>query len=100
MAKLKSGTRVYGDLAVDTALTAGDATISGNLTVLGTTTTVNSTVTQIVDALIELGGGANGAALTSNDGKDRGLQLHYFDGVGLDSYIWSSNLVFPNSEIY
>ncbi len=56
-----------------------NVTVAGNLTVQGTTTTVNSTVTTIKDPLITLGGGTNNATLTSNDGKDRGLELMYYD---------------------
>ena len=74
-------------LAVTGALSAGDTTIAGNLTVTGTTTTVNSTVTQIVDPIFELGGGANGAALSSNDGKERGQLLHYYDGGVKDAFM-------------
>jgi hypothetical protein len=74
-------------LAVTGSLSAGDATITGNLTVTGTTTTVNSTVTRIVDPIFELGGGANGAALSSNDGKERGQLLHYYDGGVKDAFM-------------
>ena len=79
MAKLKGGTRVFGGLTVDSALTVADVTISGNLIIQGTTTTVDTSKTTIIDPLIELGGGAAGAALTVNDGKERGLLLHTFD---------------------
>ena len=70
-----TGVNVAGILNV-----AGNA-IVGNLTVSGTTTTVNSTVTRIVDPIFELGGGANGAALSADDNKDRGLLLHYYSGA-------------------
>ena len=59
----------------------GNLTLSGNLIVGGTTTSVNSTVTRIVDPIFELGGGANGAALSADDNKDRGLLLHYYSGA-------------------
>mgnify|MGYP003328769186 CR=1 FL=1 len=63
-----------------TSLTVnGDITSTGNLIVAGTTTYVNSTITDISDPLIELGGGANGATLTSDDGLDRGTLLHYYN---------------------
>ena len=82
MAKLKSGTRVYGGLTVDTTLLVQtDATITGNLTVNGTTTSVNTTNITVKDPIIDLGGGADGAALTTNDGKDRGTLLRYFDAA-------------------
>ena len=62
-----------------TSLTVnGDTTLTGNLIVTGNTNYVNSNVTYIDDPMIELGGGANGAALSSNDGMDRGTLLHYY----------------------
>ena len=54
--------------------------LTGNLVIGGTTTRVNSTVTTVVDPIMELGGGANGAALSTDDNKDRGLLLHYYSG--------------------
>lgn len=63
-----------GDFYVDR-----NVTVSGNLSVLGTTTTVDSTVVRIQDPIIELGRGANGAPLTANDGKDRGVRMWYYD---------------------
>lgn len=71
---------------------SGDATITGNLTITGTTTTVNSTVTKIVDPMFELGGGVDGAALSSNDGKDRGVLLHrYSSGATVDTFMGWDN---------
>ena len=32
----------------------------------------------VEDPIINLGGGANGAAPTTNDGKDRGTELQYY----------------------
>ena len=58
----------------------GDITSTGNLIVAGTTTYVNSTVTAIKDPIIDLGNGANGASLSSDDGMDRGSLLHYYTG--------------------
>ena len=66
----------------------GNAVIGGNLTVSGTTTTVNSTTTRIIDPIVELGGGANGAALSTDDNKDRGHLLHYYSGsTTVDAFI-------------
>ena len=67
-------------LSVTGDIGAANLVLSGNLTVSGTTTTVNSTTTRVVDPIIEQGGGANGAALSSNDSKDRGTLLHYYTG--------------------
>jgi hypothetical protein len=87
-----TGNLVAGNIQSNATLTAVDAVISGNLTVSGTTTTVNSTTTQIVDPLFELGSGANGAVLTSNDGKDRGTLLHYYTGsTATDAFIGWDN---------
>jgi len=67
-------------LSVTGDISGANLVLSGNLTVSGTTTTVNSTVTRVVDPIFELGGGANGASLSSNDNKDRGTLLHYYTG--------------------
>ena len=56
-----------------------DTTISGNLSVLGTTTTINSEEKSIVDPIISIGRGANFTALDTDDGKDRGIAMFYFD---------------------
>lgn len=71
----------------------GNAVIAGNLTVAGTTTYVNSTNTSIADPIIELGGGANGAALLTSDGLDRGTLLHYAAGnTARDAFMgWKSS---------
>ena len=63
--------------------------VDGNFVVNGTTTTVNSTVSRIVDPIITLGGGVDGAALTVNDTKDRGLELKYYDD---GSHYWSTGV--------
>jgi len=66
---------ISGDLAV-----GGNAVIAGNLAVTGNLTYINVTNLNVQDPLIELGGGVNGAPLTSNDGLDRGEILHYYTG--------------------
>jgi hypothetical protein len=80
-----------GNLTTTGTLSAGDAVISGNLTISGTTTTVNSTTTRIVDPIIELGGGSNGAALSSNSGKDVGQLLHYYTTGVVDAFMGWDN---------
>jgi hypothetical protein len=59
----------------------GNVTITGNLTVQGATTTVDSTVTNVADPIITIGGGAGGAAPASNDGKDRGIAFQWHNGT-------------------
>jgi hypothetical protein len=77
-------------------LKAADTVITGNLTVTGTTTSVNTSVSQLTDPLFELGGGANGASLTTNDAYDRGLFMHTrTGGTNKDLFMgWSA----ANSE--
>jgi hypothetical protein len=77
--------------ATQTTIT-GNTVITGNLTVNGSRTLVNSNVAYVVDPMIELGGGPNNAALTTNDGKDRGLLLHRHDGeAAVDSFMGWDN---------
>lgn len=56
-----------------------DVVISGNLTVNGTTTSVNSSTVTINDPIFTLGQTAS--ALSSDDGKDRGIEFNYYDGA-------------------
>ena len=74
---------------------SGNTTITGNLTVSGNTSYVNSNITYLDDPVIELGGGANGAALNSNDNMDRGTLLHYYTTQTVDAFMgWKT----ANSE--
>jgi hypothetical protein len=83
---LQANTNISFDSATGqlnaTKLNATDLTLSGNLTVSGTTTTIDTTTTRLVDPIFEMGGGAGGASLIVNDGKDRGLLLHYTTPTG------------------
>jgi len=56
----------------------GDALVAGNLTVQGNLTYINIDDLRVEDPIIQLGGGANGNALVTNDGKDRGTLLTYY----------------------
>ena len=96
-----TGNANVGNLNTTGNINANNLTLTGNLVVSGTTTSVNSTVTTIVDPIIELGGGANGELLTSTDNKDRGVMLHRYEGIAgsggkkVDSFIgWDDS----NSE--
>jgi hypothetical protein len=60
-------------------------TVSGNLTVQGTTTIVDSTVTNIADPIITLGGGTGNSAPTADDNKDRGIAFKWVNNVGTTS---------------
>jgi len=90
MAKLKDS-RVYGNLDIDSVLTvSSDTTINGNLTVTGNTIYSYVDTMKITDPLIELGG-ADSGALASNDGKDRGSLLHYYNGAAKDAFMGWDN---------
>jgi hypothetical protein len=60
---------------------AGNVIVNGDLTVNGSSTIINSTVTVLRDPTLELGAGFNDQPLTTNDGLDRGLFMHYYDGA-------------------
>ena len=81
MAKLKDGTRIYGNANIDSTLTTLDLVVTGNMTIQGTTTTVDSTITTIEDPVITLGTNA------TNDGLDRGLILQYNDGAAKTGFL-------------
>jgi hypothetical protein len=74
---------------------ASNVEISGNLTVNGSLEYTNVNNLYIKDSIIEQGGGANSAPLTSDDNKDRGALLHYYDGSTIDAFIGWKN---ANSE--
>ena len=76
---VKGGVGIAGNVFINANLNAKDTIITGNLTVTGTTTTVNSTTTQLQDPVIDIGGGANGATLTTDDRLARGLALNYYN---------------------
>lgn len=81
----------------------GNLTVTGNLNVIGGVSTINSTFLTVVDPIIELGGTANAAVLTSNDGKDRGFRMHYYDGADRSTFLgWQNstgNLIYLQSAV-
>jgi hypothetical protein len=58
---------------------SGNAVFGGNLTVNGNLVYVNVTDLSVSDPIIQLQTGPNGAAPTSNSGKDVGTALNYYD---------------------
>jgi hypothetical protein len=82
-----TGVGTLGSLTV-----AGNATIAGDLTVTGNTSYINVTTVSIKDPVIQLGGGPNGAPLTTNDGKDRGTVLHYYNDQPVSAFMgWDTS---------
>ena len=81
-----------GEVAGDTLSITSDAVIGGNLNVNGNLTYVNVESFAVEDPIISMGGGPNGAAPTSNDGKDRGTQLQYYTSEALQAFMgWDSS---------
>jgi hypothetical protein len=67
------GVGIAGNLNVH-----GDITVDGNLTVRGNTISIGSNNLVVSDSIIELHYINNGN-LTTNDGRDIGLRMHFFD---------------------
>jgi hypothetical protein len=64
-----------------------DAYVSGNLVVSGNVTYVNTVDLVVEDPILGLGRGANNAPLVSDDNKDRGLQLWYYDSTEKSAFV-------------
>ena len=64
--------------AFTTLSSSGNLTVGGNLTVSGTTKTVNSTVVQVADPIMTVGGTSSPS---SDDNKDRGIAFRWHDGT-------------------
>jgi hypothetical protein len=80
-----------GSLTASSASINGNLSVSGNLILSGNTTYINVNNTVIQDPVLDLGSAANLAPLISNDGKARGLKLHYYDTSDKHGFIGLSN---------
>lgn len=69
----------------------GNVSITGNLTTTGNITYVNVQNIQVEDPIVLLGGGPNGAPLTTNDGKDRGAILQYYTTQPVSAFMGWDN---------
>jgi hypothetical protein len=67
--------------------TTGNVTVGGDLFVNGNVTYINVETLAIEDPMISVGGGANGAALSSDDGKTRGTLMYYYNGAQLSAFV-------------
>ena len=81
----------------------GNLIVTGELNVIGNITTIDSNFLTLVDPIIELGVSANADVLTTNDGKDRGLAMHYYLGADREAFLGfqnsTGNLVYLNGAI-
>ena len=82
---------VAGDANISNLNVSGNAVITGNLSVLGNITSINVNNLNVEDPIISLGGGANGAPLTTNDGKDRGTSLQYYTTAPVTAFMGWDN---------
>jgi len=95
-----------GASASGTTTVRNNLTVAGNLTIQGTTTIVDSTVTNIADPIITLGGGAGNTVQATDDNKDRGIAFKwntggatrtgffgYQDSTGYFTFITSASIV-------
>ena len=75
-----TGTATAGNLSTGGNLSVtGNATVNGNLNVEGNLVYINVSTLSVSDPIIQLQTGPNGAAPTSNSGKDVGTALNYYD---------------------
>ena len=82
---------VSGNLSLGNLEVTSNAVISGDLTVNGNTTFINVTNLNVEDPIIGIGRGANNTPLTTDDGKDRGEQLWYYNGSEKSAFIGYDN---------
>ena len=86
-----------GAVSATGALTGGSLTvngatvIAGNLTVSGNTFYTNVETIAVQDPIITMGGGANNTPLLSNDSKDRGIALDYYDTAARTAFVGYDN---------
>jgi hypothetical protein len=71
--------------------TSGNAIIGGNLVVNGNVKYINVNELTVQDPVIGLGRGPNNTPLTTNDGKDRGTELWYYNTAERSAFIGYQN---------
>lgn len=113
MAKLLSGSRIYGNATVDTFITVGTNVAAANVVItnasrLGTVTSGtwngSSISTTYTDAKVTTVAGSTGAvsnamllaALLTVDGSGSGLDADYVDGVHGSAYALTNSLTTAN----
>lgn len=74
-----SGNANFGYVRANVLQVTGNVTIGGNLTVTGNTYTINANNVAYTGGIINLNTPANLAPLTSDNGINVGLSMHYYD---------------------
>ena len=90
-----TGLTVNGNANTNSLTVNGNTIITGNLEVQGNAIYYNVTSFDVEDPIISLGGGPNGNALITNDGKDRGIELQYYTTTPVTAFMGWTN---ANSE--
>lgn len=73
---------VAGEITAGSLLVNSNVAINGSLTVFGNVTTITSSELVIEDTAIAVGAPPIGMSLSTNDGKDRGVDFYWYDTVG------------------
>jgi hypothetical protein len=76
---LLGAANIGGDVLGANLTLSGTAIVGGNLVVNGNTVYTNVDNLAIEDPIISIGRGPNSTPLITNDGKDRGEAMYYFD---------------------
>jgi trimeric autotransporter adhesin len=74
-------------MSAATMTTTGNALVGGDLIVNGNLTYLNISSFNVEDPIIGLGRGANDTPLVSDDNKDRGTDLFYFDATEKQAFV-------------
>jgi hypothetical protein len=80
--------------ATVTNLTAREMTITGNLTATGNTIIFNTNAYAVSDSIIDIGTAINNQLLPSDDGKDRGVMMHYYNTAAIRGELAGDNHAF------
>lgn len=91
-----NGNTVLANTSIDTLTVTGNGIVNGNLTVTGNLIYNDQSSLAVEDPVIQLGVAPNGVPLSSNDGKDRGTELHTF-GAELVTTVLAPMI--PNNEV-
>lgn len=73
------GTATITNMGANNGQIVGDLSVGGNLTVVGNSFVVQSTTYVVIDPLLDIGSPGVGNVLLSDDGKDRGVIMHFYD---------------------
>lgn len=90
--KISGNLNVSGNIVANaSAFIGGNVTVTGNLFVYGNTTQINVETLTVEDPMVDLGGGVDGAALTNNDGLDRGVLMRYYNAGAINAFMGWDN---------